>query len=56
MGLPEGHAEKDGVLVDMTQLVPEMKRRLAIDMTSRVAALGLDGDSGPAPKTGDDGV
>ncbi|KAI9802417.1 MAG: hypothetical protein M1825_002801 [Sarcosagium campestre] len=29
MGLPEGHAEKDGVLVEMEQLPAEVKRRLA---------------------------
>jgi len=27
-GLREGHPEKDGVLVDLDQLVPELKRRL----------------------------
>lgn len=29
MGLPEGHPEKDGVLVDMADLVPEVRKRLA---------------------------
>jgi hypothetical protein len=28
MGLPEGHPEKDGVLVDLKDLVPEVQRRL----------------------------
>lgn len=29
MGLPEGDPEKEGVLVHLEQLVPEMQRRLA---------------------------
>jgi histidyl-tRNA synthetase len=30
MGLPEGHPEKDGVLVEMKDLTAEVKRRLAL--------------------------
>jgi len=29
MGLPEGHLEKDGVLIDLDRLVPEVRKRLA---------------------------
>ena len=29
MGLPEGHPEKDGVPVNLSDLVPEVKKRLA---------------------------
>jgi histidyl-tRNA synthetase len=29
MGLPEGHPEKDGVLVDIKDLTAEIKQRLA---------------------------
>lgn len=28
MGLPEGHPEKEGVLVNLSDIVPEVKRRL----------------------------
>jgi histidyl-tRNA synthetase len=28
LGLPEGHAEKDGVLIDMTDVVAEVQKRL----------------------------
>ena len=28
MGLPDGHPEKDGVLVDISDLVAEIKKRL----------------------------
>lgn len=28
MGLPEGHPEKEGVLVNISDIVPEVKRRL----------------------------
>lgn len=30
MGLPEGHPEKDGVLVDIKDLTTEIKKRLAM--------------------------
>jgi predicted metal-dependent phosphotriesterase family hydrolase len=30
MGLPEGHPEKDGVAIEIGDLVPEVKKRLAI--------------------------
>ena len=29
MGLPEGHPEKDGVPVNLSDLVPEVRKRLA---------------------------
>lgn len=29
LGLEEGHPEKEGVLVDLTSLIPEVKARLA---------------------------
>ena len=29
MGLPDGHPEKDGIPVDLTDLVPEIRNRLA---------------------------
>lgn len=29
MGLPEGHPEKEGVLVDLASLVDELKARIA---------------------------
>lgn len=29
LGLEEGHPEKEGVLVDLTSLIPEVKTRLA---------------------------
>ncbi len=29
MGLPKGHPEKDGVLVDLKDIVPEVQKRLA---------------------------
>ena len=29
MGLPEGHPEKDGVLVKLQDLIPEIKKRLS---------------------------
>lgn len=29
MGLPEGHPQKDGELVDMASLVPEVQKRLS---------------------------
>ncbi len=28
MGLPKGHPEKDGVLVDLKDIVPEVQKRL----------------------------
>ncbi|KZF26011.1 histidyl-tRNA synthetase, class IIa [Xylona heveae TC161] len=59
LGLPEGHPEKDGIVVDLANLVPEVKKRLA-DKT------GIDGVTGGnlvpevkkrlADKTGIDGV
>ena len=41
MGLPEGHPEKDGVLVEMQDLTTEIKKRLALkaDTTGQLANL-----------------
>jgi len=46
MGLPEGHPEKDGVLVDQSKLVEEVKKRLqgygqSSDVESGVASIAL---------------
>ena len=63
MGLPEGHPEKDGVMVDLKDLVAEVRSRLRKkteeDAVGPVAE-GTNGlsvaESDQAPKTGDDGV
>lgn len=63
MGLPEGHPEKDGVMVDLKDLVSEVRTRLSKkadeDSIGPVAestnGLGI-AESDRAPKTGDDGV
>ena len=60
MGLPEGHPEKDGVLVNLAELPTEVKRRLAARGATGVDAIvnGVDQlktDAAP-PKTGDDGI
>lgn len=34
MGLPEGHPEKDGVLVELKELPTEIKKRLALKATT----------------------
>jgi histidyl-tRNA synthetase len=41
MGLPEGHPEKDGVLVELKDLTAEVKRRLAMkgETTGQLADL-----------------
>jgi histidyl-tRNA synthetase len=41
MGLPEGHPEKDGVLVDIKDLTVEIKKRLAMkaETTGQLADL-----------------
>ena len=41
MGLPEGHPEKDGVEVSISDLIPEVKKRLA----TKAAAEGDQGHS-----------
>lgn len=53
MGLEEGHPEKEGVLVDLSSLVDEVKARLARKSQSNVDALAqqLEGT-----KTEDAGV
>ena len=55
LGLEAGHAEKDGVLVPLTDLVPEVRRRLARRLERK------DDDSGrregvDAVNTGLDGL
>lgn len=64
MGLPEGHPEKDGVMVDLQNLVPEVQSRIrkkkeVEDGVNSISASanGLSVvDSEKAPKTGDDGI
>lgn len=63
MGLPEGHPEKDGVMVDLKDLVSEVRTRLsqkAHDDAIAPVAESTNGlriaESDRAPKTGDDGV
>ena len=41
MGLEEGHPEKEGVLVDLSSLVDEVKRRLSRKKSSTVNVDGL---------------
>jgi histidyl-tRNA synthetase len=62
MGLPEGHAEKDGVMVDIAQLPAEVKKRLAkkahtvgemADALGREAVLSVRNS---APAEGDRGA
>lgn len=36
MGLPEGHAEKNGVDVELTKLVEEIKRRISAKSAGEV--------------------
>lgn len=64
MGLPEGHPEKDGVMVDLKNLVSEVQSRIRkkkededrVDSIS-ISANGLRiVDLAKAQKTGDDGV
>lgn len=40
MGLPDGHPEKDGVLVDISNLVSEVKQRIA--RQAEVSALTVE--------------
>ena len=56
MGLPEGHPEKDGVLIDMANLEIEVKARIGKSGTSAALANGvngitLDDEARAAPKT-----
>ncbi|KAG8527011.1 uncharacterized protein KY384_008440 [Bacidia gigantensis] len=51
MGLPEGHPEKDGMLVALEELVPEMRKRLSPnvgDMSIDTLAKGVN-DLPPSP-------
>lgn len=57
MGLPEGHAEKDGVQIDLANLEVEVKKRIATSPDSASLTNGLGGMSlneyaAEAPKTG----
>ena len=58
MGLPEGHPEKDGVMVNSTDLVAEVRRRLRGSGGVDAVADGMDGLSTAqkSEKTEDDGV
>ena len=63
MGLPEGHPEKDGVMVELKNLVSEVQARIRKkddeDGVESISAPTNDlivADSEPAPRTGDDGV
>lgn len=42
MGLPEGHAEKNGVDVELAKLVEEIKRRISAKNTRELGALVED--------------
>ena len=49
MGLPEGHPEKDGVLVPLAELVPRVRAKLAALALSGADAQGrVDGGAGGA--------
>ena len=58
LGLPDGHAEKDGVMVNVKDLVVEVKKRLEKGSGSDGLVEGVNGLSTleTAQKTGDDGV
>lgn len=69
MGLPEGHPEKEGVSVDIKDLVHEIKLRIdkknkgvetttdAVESTTAAAAnLSVGGDAATQQKTEDAGV
>ena len=45
MGLPEGHAEKDGVLIDMVNLESEVRTRIRRQGNSAILADGVNGMS-----------
>jgi histidyl-tRNA synthetase len=56
MGLPEGHPEKEGVMVDLDNLENEVKARLNKDgvdasITAGLGGLSLDQAAAEAPKT-----
>ena len=56
LGLPEGHPEKDGVLIDMADLESEVKARIGKAGSSAVLADGVNGitldeEARAAPKT-----
>ncbi|KAK4952389.1 Cytoplasmic and mitochondrial histidine tRNA synthetase [Elasticomyces elasticus] len=57
MGLPEGHPEKDGVLIDLANLEEEVKQRLsklggAATLADSVNGMSLDEAAREAAKTG----
>ena len=57
MGLPDGHPEKDGVLIDMADLESQVKARIGRKGTSAalvddVNGIDLDKEARDAPKTG----
>jgi len=64
MGLPEGHPEKDGVMVDLKNLVQEVQSRIrkkkevedgVNSISASTNSLSI-ADSEKAPRTGDDGI
>ncbi|MCJ1465902.1 Cytoplasmic and mitochondrial histidine tRNA synthetase [Pseudocyphellaria aurata] len=62
LGLEAGHAEKDGVLVPLTDLVPEVRRRIARRLDGKGEEVGdgkerrEEGDSVEAVRIGVDGL
>lgn len=60
LGLPEGHPEKDGILVNKTNLVQEVRSRLEKQSATDAVTASMDDliteDSKASLKTGDDGV
>lgn len=57
MGLPEGHPEKDGVLIDMATLESEVRERIgkkgsSAALVDGVNGISLDEETRAAPKTG----
>ncbi|CAK1363261.1 unnamed protein product [Cercospora beticola] len=56
MGLPEGHPEKEGVSIDMANLIEEVKVRISRQATTAtlsngVSSISLDVEAKEAPKT-----
>jgi histidyl-tRNA synthetase len=42
LGLPDGHAEKDGVLVEKSNIVAEVRKRLETFYQQEVVATGVE--------------
>ena len=43
MGLPEGHPEKDGVMVNLADLIPEVRERIQKKTESEQLVAGVNG-------------